>query len=58
MFAEVSEVRFAQEDGGPPAMLGVGSAPGQSGVFILNARFQGGMHFSAKPRRHRKGCAA
>ena len=52
MFAEVSEVRLAQEDGGPPAMLGVGSAPGESGVFVLNARFQGGMHFSAKPRRH------
>jgi AraC family transcriptional regulator len=52
MFAEVSEVRLAQEDGGPPTMLGAGSAPGESGVFVLNARFQGGMHFSATPRRH------
>jgi AraC family transcriptional regulator len=33
-------------------MLGAGSAPGESGVFVLNARFQGGMHFSAKPRKH------
>jgi AraC family transcriptional regulator len=52
MFKEVSEVRLAQEDGGPPAMVGAGSAPGESGVFVLNARFQGGMHFSAKPRSH------
>jgi AraC family transcriptional regulator len=52
MFAEISEVRLAQIDGGPPAVLGAGSAPGESGVFVLNARFQGGMHFSATPRRH------
>ena len=52
MFKEISEIRVAQEDGGPPTMLGAGSAPGESGVFVLNARFQGGMHFSAKPRKH------
>ena len=52
MFAEVSEVRLAQKDGGPPTMLGSGCAPGESGVFVLSARFQGGMHFSATPRRH------
>jgi AraC family transcriptional regulator len=46
------EIRAAQEDGGSPTMLGAGSAPGESGVFVFNARFQGGMHFSAKPRKH------
>jgi AraC family transcriptional regulator len=52
MFDETSELCFAQDDGGLPTTLGAGSAPGESGVFVLNARFQGGMHFSAKPRRH------
>jgi AraC family transcriptional regulator len=52
MFDETSELCFAQDDGGLPTTLGSGSAPGESGVFVLNARFQGGMHFSAKPRRH------
>jgi hypothetical protein len=49
---EPSEFRLAQADGGLPTTLGAGSAPGESGVFALNARFQGGMHFSGKPRRH------
>src|SRR6516165_5738764 len=52
MFDETSELCFAQEDGGLPMTLGAGSAPGESGVFVLNARFHGGMHFGAKPRRH------
>jgi AraC family transcriptional regulator len=52
MFDEASELCFAQEDGGLPTTFCAGSAPGESGVFVLNARFHGGMHFSAKPRRH------
>jgi len=52
MFEEVSEVCIAQENGGLPATLGAGSAPGESGIFVLNARFQGGLHISATPRRH------
>src|SRR6516164_2754752 len=52
MFDEGSELCFAQEDGGLPTTLGAGSAPGESGVSVLSALFQGGMHFSAKPRRH------
>ena len=52
MFDEASELCFAQDDGGLPTTLGAGSAPGEYGVCVLNARFQGGMHFSAKPRRH------
>jgi AraC family transcriptional regulator len=52
MFDEASEVRFAQQDGSVPTVLGAGSAPGESGLSILNARFQGSGHFSAKPRSH------
>src|SRR6516164_6838107 len=52
MFDEASELCFAQDDGGLPTTLGAGSAPGESGVSVLSALFQGGMHFSAKPRRH------
>ena len=52
MFDEASELCFAQGDGRLPTTLGAGSAPGESGVFVLKARFHGGMHFSAKPRRH------
>jgi AraC family transcriptional regulator len=52
MLKEVSEIRSAEEDGGPPTMFGVGSAPGESGVYVFGARFQGGMHVSATARRH------
>ena len=52
MFDEASELCFAQGDGRLPTTLGAGSAPGESGVFVLKARFHGGMHFSAKPRSH------
>src|SRR5215469_12649275 len=52
MFDEASEFCFAQEDGGAPTMWSAGSAPGESGVSVLNAWFEGGMHVSATPRRH------
>jgi AraC family transcriptional regulator len=52
MFQEISEVRLAQADGGSPTAVSVGSAPGESGVFVWAARFHGGGHISATPRRH------
>jgi AraC family transcriptional regulator len=52
MLKEVSEIQSAQEDGGPPATFGAGSSPGESGVYVLGLRFQGGMHVSATARRH------
>jgi hypothetical protein len=52
MLTEVSELCMTQEDGGPPTVLGTGSAPGESGVYVLVARFQSGMHISATARRH------
>jgi len=52
MFQEISEVRLAQADGDLPTTVGAGSAPGESGVFVYGARFHGGGHISATPRRH------
>jgi AraC family transcriptional regulator len=52
MFKEVSELCLAQADDGLPTAVASGSAPGESGVFVLRARFKGGAHISATPRRH------
>ena len=52
MWAGIGEVRAAQADGNPPTTLAAGSAPGESGVSVLRARFRGGMHFEATPQRH------
>ena len=52
MFQEISELRLAQADGALPTTIGAGSAPGESGVFVYGARFRGGGHISATPRRH------
>ena len=52
MIEEIAELRFAQEDGGLPTIFAAGSAPGESGVTVVTARFRGGMHISANPRRH------
>jgi hypothetical protein len=52
MLEEISEVSMTQEDGDSPIMLGAGSAPGESGVFVVRASCKGGMHVSATARRH------
>jgi AraC family transcriptional regulator len=52
MFTEVSELCLAQGDGSLPTAVAFGSAPGESGVLVFRARFQGGMHLSGMPRRH------
>ena len=52
MFKEVSELCLAQGDGGLPTAVAFGTAPGESGIFVFRAQFQGGMHVSATPRRH------
>jgi AraC family transcriptional regulator len=46
------EIRWAQKDGGPPATLLAGSAPGESGVSVLRMQFLRGAHFSATTRQH------
>jgi AraC family transcriptional regulator len=43
---------LAQADGGLPTVAAAGSAPGESGVFVFNARFHGGGHVSGTPRAH------
>jgi AraC family transcriptional regulator len=52
MIAEIGDLRLAQEDGGAPATLAAGGAPGESGVTVLKVRFRGGMHLAATMRRH------
>ena len=49
---EIGALRMAQQDGGAPTTLAAGSAPGESGVSVLNFRFGGGMHLLATPRCH------
>jgi AraC family transcriptional regulator len=48
----IDPLSLAQEDGGLPTILVAGSAPGESGVSILQVQFEGGVHFSAEPRQH------
>jgi AraC family transcriptional regulator len=52
MIIESSNLYLVQGDGGSPATLTAGSAPGESGVSIVRARFHGGVHFSAIPQQH------
>jgi AraC family transcriptional regulator len=52
MMIDIGELHLAQADGGLPTMAAHGSAPGESGVSIVNVRFQDGTHFSATPRHH------
>ena len=47
-----SNVYMVQGDGLPPTALSAGSAPGQSGVSVVRARFKGGVHFSATLQQH------
>ena len=53
MLQEIAELRLAQADGDLPSVVAAGSAPGESGAFVFNARFHGGGHVSATPRLHR-----
>jgi AraC family transcriptional regulator len=47
-----SDLHLVQEDGDLPTTMTTGSASGESGVSILNVRFQGGAHFNARPPQH------
>jgi len=46
------ELYLVQQDGSLPTTLASGSAPGESGAFVLRTRFRDGVHFSATPRQH------
>jgi AraC family transcriptional regulator len=52
MMMEIGALSLAQEDGNVPTTLAAGSAPGESGVSVLNVRFQDGMHLAATLRAH------
>jgi AraC family transcriptional regulator len=52
MVIGIGEQYLTQEDGGSPATLAGGSAPGESGVSVLSLRFHGGAHFGATVRKH------
>jgi AraC family transcriptional regulator len=52
MFKAVSELCLTQGGGSLRTAVAAGSEPGESGVFVFAARFQGGAHASATPRRH------
>jgi AraC family transcriptional regulator len=43
---------LVQRDGYSPAALTAGSAPGESGVSVVRARFRGGVHFRATLEQH------
>ena len=47
---DIGALHMAQQDGGTPTTLAAGSAPGESGVSVLNFRFDGGMHLLASAR--------
>ena len=46
------EFHAAHVNGEPPATLVAGSAPGESGVFIVSARYDRRMHFQFSPSWH------
>jgi AraC family transcriptional regulator len=47
-----SKLHLMQEDGGLPTTLAIGSAEGESGVSVLEVKFQGSAHYSATPQQH------
>ncbi|HMF69430.1 MAG TPA: hypothetical protein VK602_17685, partial [Phyllobacterium sp.] len=52
MMLAAGELQLAQKDGGLPTTLAAGSAPGESGAFVLGMQFRGGAHFSVKTQQH------
>jgi AraC family transcriptional regulator len=48
----IGDLALAQQDGGLPTTLAAGSAPGESGLAVINVRFQGSFHLTATLRRH------
>ena len=50
--AAIGTLYMAQQDGRWPTTLASGSAPGESGVSVLNLRFKGSLHVHTTPRLH------
>jgi len=47
-----SGIDLVQADGGAPAVIAAGQAPGESGVSVMGLRFRGGAHFRATAQQH------
>ena len=52
MFSDIGDVSSIQRDGGPPTIVTAGAAPGESGVAVMQLRYQGGAYFHADLRQH------
>ena len=52
MFSDIGDVSSIHRDGGPPTVVTVGAAPGESGVAVVHLRYQGGAYFHADLRQH------
>ena len=52
MLSEMGDVSSIQRDGDPPTVVTSGAAPGESGVSLVQLRYQGGAHFHADLHQH------
>src|SRR5580658_6965125 len=52
MFSDLGDVSSIQRDGRPPTVVTAGAAPGESGVAVMQLRYQGGAYFHADLRQH------
>jgi len=52
MMSDVGEVFSAQKNGDAPTILAHGSAPGESGLSVVDLHYQGSAHFVANLRQH------
>jgi len=52
MFSDIGDVSSIQRDGRPPTVVTAGAAPGESGVAVMQLRYQGGAYFHADLRQH------
>ena len=52
MLSDIGDVSSIQRDGDPPTVVTAGAAPGESGVALVQLRYQDGAHFHADLRQH------
>jgi AraC family transcriptional regulator len=48
----IGDLYLGQEDRASPTTLAAGSAPGESGVFVLSLRYLDGVHAAGTSRKH------
>jgi AraC family transcriptional regulator len=52
MIPDIGKVIHAQKNGDAPTTLAYGSAPGESGLFVVNVHYQGSAHFIGSLKQH------